>query len=349
MIKKTLLLSAILTCCMSAAFSQLSFDFELFSSTPIHKPYLADPTKPGMSIEALLLTGDGPSTVMYQNGNDIHFMEFKSEPSRSFLRIKYGAALGLARCTVSFEHWLSPIKIDFSMQGYLNLIFDDSLNDMYGLDGIYFIGGTLSIADKVTMRAGIHHYCSHYGDLILNSLAPSPERTKYLRMNPAVAGIAVKPFDWLKVYGEMKWAHKGMYRIRPDIYSPSFLNGMNPSYPDSYKAMIINAGLELEYKLFPRLGKTAVGYDIHLYQEGKIILTDNDSDGVYQYHYDEAAPWEMEHTVMVAQDLAEWFTVEAAYHIGRFPLNGLIHCRTPYFSINFRFNSQHALGWSFLD
>lgn len=98
-----------------------------------------------------------------------------------------------------------------------------------GYDGVYFYGTTLRVANIFSVRAGSHHYSSHYGDAgfknIDNHAVPGGLSDldrfwvthKYIRMNGLAIGLSVQPLPWLGLYGEYNFLPKNITSWRPVI------------------------------------------------------------------------------------------------------------------------------------
>lgn len=373
--KRLLLVLAIFIACTGTAFAEFNYQFDIVSFDPLHKEYFADRAKSELSISYLNYFEGFPDRVL-QDGyisevgevNTIKVWKFNKTvtPEDKMIYLKIGETASLARSTFTFDHWLSPFAFDFSMQGTLQEFFKGGFDDNFGYDGIFFIGGTFRIADKVSMRIGRHHYCSHYGDATLKQIQdldpPSANPPfsdfwltyKYVRMDSMAFGLSIDATPNLRVYGELNYPPRWIKSVRPDMFAPNWItrNGItvNPGYPDSYNARIINVGFELDYPIFKKLGSTTFGYDLHMYEEGKIIYNHETGDKVIDdngvaknYYFDKYAPWEFEHNIKLAQEISNEVSVEVTYHNGRSPFNNYYFQHTSYISIGARFNPKSTV------
>lgn len=342
--------------------ADFDYQLDLISLDPLHKEYFADRSKPETSLTYLFFIEGFPDRLIQDkyvsegNPNYVKVYNFNGEipGTGKMVRFNLGETISLLRNTFTFDSWLSPIALDFSFQPLLSFLFTGKFDDNIGYDGIYFFGGTFSIADKVSMRIGYHHYCSHYGDAIIKRISTGDRpgtidgsfwlTYKYVRMNDLCFGLSIEPFSWLRLYGEYLYPPRNIRSLRPDMFAPNWVerNGhaINPDYPDSYNSRIVSLGIELTYALFPKLGETTIGYDLHMYEEGKVKY---DSVNGGPITFDEDSPWDIEHTVALEQQLGSGLSFKMTYHNGRSPSSFLYFMKTSYLSIGMRFNPDSSL------
>jgi hypothetical protein len=329
---------------------------------PLYKDYFADRARPAFSIDYLTFYEGFPDRVLQDkiiNGeHDIKVWTFNRDikPVNKMVQVSFGETLSLGRNTFTFDNCLSPISFDISMQGLLQSFYQGGFDDNIGFDGIYFVGGTLRIADFISSRIGIHHYCSHYGDSILKSVykydSANPDFDdnldfdqfnvgyKYIRMNAYVIGLSIEPSSILRLYAELNFPPKSINVLRPNMFAPNWkMENVNSDYPNWYNDRIVNVGVEFTYPIFKNLGNTTLGYDLHMYEEGKIVY-DHINGGAVEF--DEDAPWELEHNVRIAQDLNQTLSFEVTYHNGRSPFNNFYFQHTSYFSLGLRYNPDNT-------
>ena len=151
--------------------------------------------------------------------------------------------------------------------------------DIYNSGSLVISDLTMSIADVFSLRAGLHHYCSHYGDAVWKRINPSQINNfwvtyKYERMDTVDIGVSIGPIDWLRVYVDMNFPVPVITtNLRPWIFAPNWLDQDSEPrtpYPDSYQALIVNFGVEFSYHIFESPGNTTIAYDCHMFQEGRI-------------------------------------------------------------------------------
>ena len=168
--KLTTLLIVMLTAVVTISAS-FDYRFDLLSFEPLHQEYTADRDRAGLDFQWLWVD-DMPEGV-WQNGLYYEFKPFGGGEGQAtdgfdeapwMAMIHLGETLGLARSTFTFDHWLSPVSFDFSFQGSMVLGMEGGMADMIGYDGVFFYGASASIADRFSLRIGLHHYCTHYGD-----------------------------------------------------------------------------------------------------------------------------------------------------------------------------------------
>lgn len=354
---------------LSAGFD---YRFDLLSFEPLHQEYTADRDRAGLDFQ--WMWSDSMPEGVWQNGLYYPFLEvggkdhqatdgFDESPWMGFMHL--GETLGLARSTFTFDHWLSPVSFDFSFQGSMVLGMEGGMADMIGYDGVFFYGASASIADRFSMRIGLHHYCTHYGDGTLkllgldrNGIAFDPAGDansnftiykKYIRMEALAVGFSIVPYDGIRLYTEMNFALPGLTdAFDTMIFAPTWFDPKNNIHvqnkDDSYNAMIVNFGIELSYPIFPKLGKTTLSYDCHAYEEGKIkykpadLAKYPDYDPSYRAYYDKDAAWEFEHELVLSQEINDIVSFEIGWHNGRFPLNSMYYQRCNYVYVGARVN-----------
>ena len=358
--KKIFVFMLLCTVILSSIFAKIDYKFEVASFDPLHKEYFADSRSPEFSLNHMTYYEGFPDRVIqdeYINTsteeNKITVWDFRGDvtPKDEMIHLKIGETLGLARSTITFASFLSPIQVDYGMQGLLQQFYKGGFDDMIGYDGVYFVGWNFRIADMISMRIGNQHYCSHYGDEIFkriqNNSNPGFDEFwityKYVRMDNYAIGLSIEPTDSIRVYGELKYPPKDIKSCRPDMFAPNWVmrNGfyINPDYPDDYNARIVNVGFELNYPIFKKLGNTTIGYDLYLYEEGKV---EYDSVNGGDITFNEDAPWEREHNIKIAQEFNNTVSVEVNYHYGRSPFNNFYFQHTEILSIGARFNPKSS-------
>lgn len=355
---------------VSSLFASVGYKLDLVSLDPLHEDYFADSTSSNFSLNYLYFDDGFPNRILQDvrksfdgEENKVKVWEFHGniKPVNRMVHLKLGETMSLFRNTFTFDSFLSPIAFDFAAQGMIQQFYRGSFDDMVGFDGLYFFGGNLRVADVASMRIGYHHYCTHYGDAVLKRIEhigdTSPKDTsifppyedfwieyKYVRMNDFVISLSLEPSSWLRLYGELKFPPKNILSFRPDMFAPNWVERdgfkINPGYPDSYNARIVTLGFELEYPIFKKLGNTTFGYNLTMYEEGKVIYDHFEGGAI---HFDENAPWEKVHDIRIAQDLSDTLSLEVSYHNGRSLFNALYFQHTSIVSIGLRFNPYETL------
>jgi hypothetical protein len=342
---------------LSSTFASVNYKFDWLSLDPLHKEYFADRTRPDLSVNLLFHLEGAPDRVLqdhYDSTTEQHIVEVFDFSNDSYfdglmMQYKLGETVSIARSTFTFDSWLSPIAFDLSGQALLQSFYTEGFDDGVGYDGIYFFGTTLRIADVLSMRIGKHHYCSHYGDQIFKAIDKMGATAldefnfgyKYIRMNSYVIGLSIEPTTSFRVYGELNFIPKDIITVRPTMFAPGWFRDSTANYPEWYNARIVNVGVEYSYPIFRNLGKTTIGYDLHLYEEGKIDY-DHVTGGVATF--DEDAPWELEHNVKIAQQFNDTTSLEVAYHNGRSPFNNFFFQHTSIISVGLRYNPNTTLN-----
>lgn len=357
--KKIFIIISMLFLGVASIFANLNYRFDLFSLDPLHKEYFADRARADMSLMFQKYKDGIADRVLqdtYTNNPsdpyDIKVWEFSGDllAEDTMMEVKLGETLSFFRNTITFDNkWISSISFDLSAQAVIQSFYSEEFNNGVGYDGIYFYGGTFKIGDMFSMRIGKNHYCSHYGDgifkLVHNDYLDNPSFDefnigyKYIRMNSNVFGLSITPNPAIRFYGELNIPPKDIYSIRPNMFAPNWL-GKNTNYPDSYKARIVNFGIEFTYPIFKSLGNTTIGYDIHMYEEGKIVYDHLEGGSA---SYQESEPWEIEHNIVLAQEVNETTSFEITYHKGRSPFNNFFFLNTSYLGFGIRFNPNNTI------
>ena len=346
--------------CTSAIYAGFNYQIDLLSFDPLHKEYFADRTRADSSLNYLFYIEGFPDRVLQDkfinndvNDNQILVWEFDEvvKENGKMVNIKIGETLSLLRNTIEFDSPFSPISFDLSAQGVISEFLKGGFDDMFGYDGNYFYGASFKIGDFLSMRVGRHHYCTHYGDQVFKRVQRVYENNpsyddfwityKYVRMDDVAFGLSIEPTSNVRIYGELLYPPKNIKVLRPYMFAPNWVKvndiTVNPDYPDSYNARIVNVGFEISYPIFRNLGNTTIGYDLHLYEEGKVIYN-HVSGGTY--YFNDNASWEREHDLRIAQEISNVVSLECNYHNGRSPYNNFFFQHTEIFSIGLRVNPK---------
>jgi hypothetical protein len=254
-------------------------------------------------------------------------------------------------------------RLEGYIHGGLNTVFGAYGGvDVLGFDGQYGAGVTMQLFRQLTFRFGFHHFSGHWGDEILKDFMERNDEdsydgiTEYTRNNSYLFDVSYQPVRYVKFLVEAElpmhvgWirpaAHvpadaiKNTSEESPDYGKPlsGYIYGQefgsefernNDSYPSSYKAWRIGLGVEFEVPI-PTVGLSYLATDLQLHQDGKINLD--------TLEYESDRPWDMEFTVALGLSLEEVanlpdFTIELAYHDGRFPLLNFFFQRSRYLSL----------------
>ncbi len=339
---------------INSLFSSFDYKFEILSFDPIHKDYLADKSCPEFSLNYSYFFEGFPTRILqddFDNTNNyvIEVYDFKGDivPPDSMFDLKLGETLSLGRSTFDFDSLLSPIAFDLTMQGLAHNFYTGAFDGIFSYDSIYFLGGSFRVADKISMRIGINHHCSHYSDMLLK-LVQEPYNDnppfsnlyvtyKYLRMNDRCIGLSIEPTKNIRIYGELLYPPKDIGYFRPKMFEPKWRKSDTNNYSDSYKDRIIYFGIELNYPLFKKLGNTTLAYNVRFYEQGKVKYNIENGSSVW---FEEDAPWEREHDIKINQELNQTISLEANYHYGRSIINNFFFEHTEILSIGVRYNPK---------
>lgn len=356
--KKFIVILLVVISSFASLFASFDYSLDFFSFDPLHKVYIADKNSHDIEFNCIANFGDKIDHIFqdtrYGEINPHRYEIKEKDLMDSLLQIKLADGLCFFRNTFSFDSVVSPIAFELIFQPSLNSLIDTGFHGVLAYETIWLAGINVSVADKVTFRAGLHHYCNHYGDMLLNELTEADRGDidliyKYARMHTMAFGVSIEPIEGVRIYGEFDMPYKGTESLRPYTFQPSWMeNSIYPGkYPDQYKARIINFGFELSHTFFPQLGKTTFAYDLHLYEEGQIVY--KNADGSYITDpklivYDPSRPWRQEHSVVLNQRIAPYFSIELQFCYGYTPLNMFYYIEdTSWLSIGFKFDPDVSI------
>lgn len=329
-------------------FAGFDYKLELLSFTPTFEEEHADRSRSALDFQYSNVYYGYP-VEFYQNGLRFTLNDEGAWRVKPFFGVLHlGETLSLFRNTFSFDSPISPISFGLEVHGSLTSVMEGEIADTIGYDGVYFYGLTASVADKVALKFGYNHYCSHYGDGTYKYLEPGEKVTegfnewyKYLRMDSLMAGLSIKPIKYARIYTNVIFDMKSTY-VMPEIFSPSWTDrgAFAEDIPDSYNHLIVALGIDLEYPIFKNLGNTRFSYQVKAYEEGKIVYKVEDlaQAGRVNPFYDPNRPWEFEHTFNLSQEINDLVSFDITWHIGRFMANMYYSTRTSYVSFGARLN-----------
>lgn len=330
-----------------------SLSFTWLAEDALYPESIVNPFSSTSSLNILMVTQGQPRTIKYANAVsdeyddvEIYGDSVKFADEKLYLQLKTGLNIGFFRLS-----FYDIIETELGFQGALNSVFQGfGGSDNLGFDGVFFFGASMRLFQTVTLRMGYQHYSGHYGDetvLKINSMQTG-EPIEYTRDNNLLFGLSFQPISQVRVYADANlpltksWMHPAIH-IPSWIIKPSsgeFLLGVElgnegittaPDFPDSYKAWIINTGVELRYPLH-NLGSLFLAAEVTANQDGQTFHTVGS--------YDPSNAWEFEYTVGAGLELdqdqgSSHARIMCTYHDGRFPLLNFFYQRTKYFSIGF--------------
>lgn len=338
--------------------------FNLIDSDSLYPEYLADPYSLSSGLKYFQVTDfeSVPQTVLASNGSEYieipfaRYSESEFDSHNSFYQIKGFVNLSLARLEIG-----KIIKAEVGIAGGLNSVFQAfGGTDTLGFDGIWRLGGTVRLLDKVSIRYSMHHFSGHWGDETIEDL-PEPgdpdyqpylRLVEYVRASTELVGVSIDPFPWARLYLEAGLPMKEAW-VRPGIHVPA--GHLSPSgddladhilsqeglleevesYDSAYKAWEIQAGAEFKWRILD-WGSLFLAGDLQFHQDGQTL---HQVGG-----YDPDNPWEFEYTVGGGLEYEKGFIgrkirIEAYYHEGRFPLTNYFYQRSNYLSLGLAINN----------
>ena len=324
--------------------------FEWFAADALYPSSIANPFSSTSALNLLYLTDGQPRSIKYTDTgtgkyDEVAFLkEGAYVDKRLYLQLKTGLNIGLFRFS-----YRDVIESELGFQGALNSVFQAFGGaDNLGFDGIFFVGMNVRAFHFLTMRVGLQHYSGHYGDETLEKInGQEGDPVEYTRDNNFLFGVSVQPASFVRLYLdanlplEKSWMH-------PAIHIPSWVlkpttgtslqtvEASNENIPEtdfanSYKAWIIDGGVELHYPLRD-LGSLFFVADVVANQDGQTL---HQVGG-----YDPDNPWEFEYTLGVGLEFDQSVgfghaRILCSYHDGRFPLLNFFYQRSKYFGVGF--------------
>jgi hypothetical protein len=358
--KKQLHLAVVLAVLLSGApcFAD-GFSFAWYAEDSLFPTSVASPYSAASTLNIISLIEGQPRTVRYAGQDsgtyaDIPFLEGdKYADETLYAQLKTGVDIGLMRIDLG-----SAVESEIGFQGALNSVFQGFGGaSNLGFDGIFFFGWNVRLFRTVSVRAGYRHYSGHYGDETLMEIYGDEDSTvsgfpiQYTRDNDLLVGISVQPVSGIRLYLDASLPLENSW-MDPAIHIPSWVlkptsgeslledtaedEGITaPDFPDSYKAWIVEGGIDLRYPV-KSVGSLLLALDVAAHQDGQTL---HQVGG-----YEEDNPWEFEYTVAAGFEFNRQVgpgTVRllATYHDGRFPLLNYFYQRTKYVSVGFSVTS----------
>lgn len=351
--------------CVSAEWKWGDVSFQLAPIEPLYKESRAYPFANNVAFRYLISPKDNkylPTDILVADDtiNDgeggYKRLSFKGAnvENNSYWNLKAAVNIGLLRVRYS-----DIVAAEAYIHGGLNTVFGAYGGvDVLGFDGQYGAGVSASLFDQLVLRFGFHHFSGHWGDETISDFYRTNTEyysgiTEYTRNNSWLFNISYEPVKYFRILAEAElpmstgWVRPAAHvpastikdkseespeadkRLSDYIYSQEGLEGhSNKDYPDSYKGWRIGLGAEAILPI-KNVGYSYLAFDLQLHQDGKINLE--------TLKYEKNRPWDSEYTIALGlafdevENLPE-FTIELAYHSGRFPLLNFFFQESRYFS-----------------
>lgn len=275
--KRFFTLIGMICCSLSVLFG---ISFQPFTTAPLYPEGIANPYAMTSSFGVQrALNSDQRQNTVYAIITEIKggkqertFYDFlpyseeaqKPEHKESFL-MKGGISLGLARVSVESTKFTPSLDFELNLGGYVSTVMNlFSKNDSLSYDGIYFLGASTRIANRVSLRFGLHHFSGHYGDELLEKLytyhrvnfekdATLPDYdhnsnstdtyytlnglVEYVRDNSYLASVSVDLPYQLRLYGGVEMPMNPSW-LRPFVHVPA--DYKNPVESDTSRPTLID-------------------------------------------------------------------------------------------------------------
>lgn len=259
--KKTIAIVALVCLCMVGFAS--GFHFSPVASTPLYKESISDPYSMtsvvhltqvapednDFRITGLVYEKDHPEKVFYDEFKytDKYDNENVRNNDNLYINMKLSGQASLFRFRFDGAKFLPSLDLELNLAGYINTFFWLSgANDVLDYDGSYLLGASMRVADRVTVRAGLHHFSGHYGDETLENLYSFNQvdfktgviqnytgakaeagkeyvllsEVEYVRDNSYLLGISADVTKGLRIYGECELPKSDAW-IRPFVTAPT--------------------------------------------------------------------------------------------------------------------------------
>ncbi|WP_320127718.1 hypothetical protein [uncultured Sphaerochaeta sp.] len=347
-----LFLGALLVPCFASY--QMFGDSLVFSWLPddaLYPESIVNPFSSTSTLNILQVAEGQPRSMKYTDTGSGEYDDVSIYPDgkyaneKLYLQLKTGLNIGLFRLS-----YKNVFETELGFQGALNSVFQGFGGaDNLGFDGVFFFGINMRLFQKVAFRVGYQHYSGHYGDETLLKIDSSQtgDPVEYTRDNDLLFGVSVQPVTSVRLYMDASlpltksWMHPAIHIpswvIKPSSgASLSEVESWNEQvaqadFADSYKAWIINTGVEMHYPLH-NLGSLFLAAEVTANQDGQTL---HEVGG-----YDPDNPWEFEYTVGTGIEFDQnvgfsHARIICTYHDGRFPLLNFFYQRTKYLGIGF--------------
>lgn len=352
--KKLLSTAIVLYVLLSGVAASDIFSFTLVPSAPLMESYKADFWAATSRLQYGWFNSGAPTRIYAQRSekdiNGIKDYELRTfdfadpNENRPTIFMKPGVRFDLFRISSNLGFLPEQLSLEVSGKGFISTIFyAKGAKDQITMDGYFFIGGTLGYSDWIALSLGIEHNSGHISDEILNNLAKKDdsdinkfitkvdgwEVSDYIRENPLVLNISVKPIEYLRVYFGMRLPGE-MDTLEPAFHDPMYWQSRETKDAmnyDWYKNWHLQTGLELTLPI-PYVGNFFVAADIQFDQSGQVVLepTGNYYKTVPTYEpvLKKDAPWRVEYSIVFGQYLSQptdpiQIRIEFAYRNGRVP------------------------------
>lgn len=231
-----------------SAFAGNDFTFELLNFDPFFKDSSFDPYGMNTSIGILYFpkAEDAalPIRVAVKDNNGVYYADFETGEnvsSKMYVKSKLAQSVGVLHA--SYDNPSFPkIEAEIILGGYVNSMFNlIDANQFQGFDGAYLYGLEMRVAEKLSLRFGLHHLSGHFGDEVLeehkakNGYARTDagvqtimdgdkevtyyDPIQYVRHNEWLASISYDAPNGFTPYAQLAFAKKKSW-IRPFFHNP---------------------------------------------------------------------------------------------------------------------------------
>ncbi|MCQ2412599.1 MAG: hypothetical protein MJ057_06545 [Sphaerochaetaceae bacterium] len=218
----------------------------------LHLQYAVDSNLRPTKIRSSVLVFDKLGNYVDTQYIDIPYEYGDETGYNTYTHMRTALSVGLARYRIEKTDSLPSFDFELELGGSLNTLFHVFYSSAsLGFDGSWMICPTVRIADRFTIRAGLHHFSGHYGDEILdkyydnNMIDFSPDSTtglsgkingafdgksdeydyylgrlmEYVRDNSFITGFAYDSPFGLRAYGEFEMPFHRVW-LRPFADTP---------------------------------------------------------------------------------------------------------------------------------
>lgn len=295
------------------------------------------------------------------------------KPLMAFLQT--GINTSLLRISTDFGFLPDLVSLEITLRAMIgSVMYALESSEQLSVDGYYLYGLNLGYAHWLTMTIGYEHNSGHYGDdvsrllrkyngndlpsgmlSLRNDAYGNENLVEWVRQDPLVIQLSVKPLSWLRMYGGVRINQHEEVNVRPRYHRPSYWKDRaeeegNPHKYDWYKDWRLQTGIEFDIPFHWLFGNLQIGFDMQFSQNGQVLYREfegkpgfygDDEDTTSQYYIpylDRNHPWMFEFGIMVRQLLSKPESkVEASidfyYRNGRMPMMNFFDFNASFFSI----------------
>lgn len=245
---------------LSFIFAVEGLSFEIVDQTPIFREPIADPYAYNTHVYVVATPKDNSMfkirTLVADKDNNYKYVDlpYNDNGTNFLVNMKLSGSANALHFTYENSK-LPKMEFEVNFAGSINTLFViGGGSDTLDFDGSFFVGGAAKIADKYSLKFGMHHFSAHWGDELLEKfydkykagavkdsgtpIYTDPETSteyyykgmiEYVRDNSWLIGVSADLSKGFRVYSELEIPQNPSW-LRPFIHCPS--NYQNPVKDD---------------------------------------------------------------------------------------------------------------------